>query len=256
MGAPGEIVYSFRNRSKVVLQRGRSQWTQMSAYRDGAIATITGGGSSYSLIGPDGAAQISGGAVTAPSGIARYQVLSTSIPDTLALGEGWQERWTLKMPDGTVRTVLREAVLGRFQLQPPMVEADIVAGEYPDLLQNWGSSESLQEVLDSTWHWLMRRCVAAGDWPDVLLESGDLFDWYRHEALSRLFRAMLSRQDAQRWRDLWEYHQAQSEAEAARVVFTVDRDRDGQADELGKQSRAVSVYTNIPRTTHLPRGRY
>lgn len=248
-GSPGETLYQFRNHSKVVLQRGRVNVTQLAAYRSGALVAPTAVGSTYTLEAPDGTAVVSAAAVTVTGDVATYTIPALTLPATLGLGPDYLETWALLMPDSRTYTVRRPAGLALFQLFPPVTEADLVQGEYPDLVTSLGpqGSVTLQALMDGAWHACMRKLESHGDYPDIVVDSADVFDWYRHEVLRRVFGAMLQRQPQnERWRALWEEHRDEAKAAKAGLRIKVDRDRDGRQDHLGHEAVTRQLQPNVP----------
>lgn len=246
-GAPGETLYTFRNATKAVLERGRANTTALAGYRDGELAAPSSG--TYTLLPPSGAAVVDAELVSVVSSVATYTIGAATLPDTLTLGPLYQEEWALLMPDGRTYTVRRPVILGRFQLFPPVSEDDLVQGEYPDLVVSLGTDGSvrLQRIMDAAWNACIRRLEQHGAYPDIIVDSGDLFDWHRHEALKRAFGAMLQRQPAnQRWRELWDHHRDEARAAKSGLKIKADRDRDGRQDHLGHEPVARQIQPNIP----------
>lgn len=259
--APGDTLYTFRQDSKPVLERVRDNVTQMAAYRDGALVAPSSG--TYTLWGPrtdidDGDAIVDGEAVTVSGSVAQYTVAAASLPATVALGQGYMEVWSLVMPDGKTYTVRRSIVVGRFQLFPPLTEEDLVQGEYPDLTRNLGASGTsvLQGIMDGAWSMVIRHLESRGRWADILVDSSDLFDWYRHEVLRRCFSAMLMRQPNERWMELFAMHRDEARIAKEGLRITVDRDRDGRADTEGKEAGVQPIVPNIPPRRVLRRKKW
>lgn len=247
--APGETLYTFRRDSKPVYQRARQNITQMAAYRDGALVAPSAG--TYALWRPeddlDDGTPIAGTVVVSAS-VATVTLDALDLPTTEPLGPGWMEIWTLDMPDGVTYTVRRPVVVGRFQLFPPMTEADLTLGEYPDLTVNLGRNGStvLQGLMDGAWQMLIRYLEAQGRWGDIIVDSSDVFDWFRHETLRRCFSAMMMRQPNARWEELFAMHRDEAKVAKAGLRITVDRDRDGRADSEGKEAVTKSIVPNVP----------
>lgn len=248
--ATGETLYYFRRNTKPVLQRARANEMELAAYRDGALAAPSAG--TYSLFAPRAdiaaATPVSTGAVVVAGSIATYTVPAVDLPTTLTLGPGYLEQWVLTMPDTRVYTLRRPVVVGLFQLFPPISEADLVAGEYPDLLVSLGASGSttLQSLMDAAWRHVIRRLEAHGRWPDVIVDSSDVFDWHRHETLRRAFGSMLMRQDSERWRELFIEHRDEAKSARQGLRITADRNRDGMPDTDGKEAVIKPIIPNVP----------
>lgn len=253
-----ETRYSFRARVPVTLHRGRAQDTAISAYIDGNPVTI-GPGATYTLLDRTGAVLVNAATATVSGGIATYSLSVVDLPDTLALGAGYQERWVLDMPDGTTRTVRRTAAVALFELHPPVVDDDLLR-VYPDLLDSLGDyASSLQGWIDDAWDKVVRKLWKHGRFPHIVVEPSDVYEWARELAFATIFRALFkaSRGEDERWRILWEDHKEQARAAEEGAAITVDEDGDGLADHVGKEPAVASTarwnapYTSDPR--HLPK---
>lgn len=254
--AADETVYSVPTASPVVLARGRDQRTRIGAWRAGAL--VAPDDATYALA--DGAEElVSGPAVVAADGSVYRDLVAADLPATLAYGTHYVEIWTLAFPgtEGT-REYRRAATLARFELAPPLGEAELVAGAYPDLLRH-ATGElggTYQPILDQAWWSVLRRLWATGTPATLVVESGDLFDWYRELALARIFGALYAADPIDRWRDLRDLHLGQVESARAAARLVVDADTDGAADDLGRRSPVLPVHPNrAPSRTWLGSGR-
>ena len=243
--AGAETNYVFAVRAPILFERGRDNTSKLPVYLEGAAVLPTAG--TYSLV------DIAGNEVSAPSvtfgadNIASVTIPAGDLPSTLALGEGYSERWTLTV-DGVVRSLRRDAVVARFEVHPPVSEADIIAGQYPDLLVDLaGFADSIQPWQDSAWRQVVRTMTRRGDFVDIVCEPSDLYDWYEHAVLERVFRALWkSSNNNDRYHELWVYHRDQAIGAAAGLRLKVDRDRDGLADSLAREPGSRSVHRNLP----------
>lgn len=248
--AASETDYSVPVSSPRVLARERAQTTRLAVYYDGALVAPSAG--TYVLVDPGGVERISG-AVSIVSSVAQYAIAALDLPASLAYGEGYSERWTLTL-GGVARRYRRSATLGRFELAPPLGVAELVAGEYPDLgaqFVNW--SGSLQALIDAEWQTVLRALWRDGTPSDVLVEPSEVFDWYRHAALARIFKSLLGTQDNPRWDRLYQIHTDEARSARSGLRITVDRDRSGVVDSLGGRSLVQPVQVNAAPTSRLAR---
>lgn len=245
--AVGETVYIVASSSRVVLARGRAQVSRLTATRN-ALA-VTPSAATYELLSPSGSI-LANPTPAIVGSIAEATLTALNLPITLSLGENYSERWTLTI-DGIERSFRRMAVLARFELHPPVAESELLSGEYPDLAQNLGNyGTTLQSFMDAAWAELLRTLQRYGSFADILVDSSDVFDLYRHMVLERSFRAMLKFQESERWRGLWEHHRDEMRGARDGLKVQVDRDRDGLADHLGMESIVKSIHQNMaPRRT-------
>lgn len=229
MGASGELVYTFRTVGPDVLQRARTQTVQMEAYRDGALVAPSEG--TFSLLKPDGTVIVDAEAVTIASSVARYTVDATDLPATLDLGQDYQERWALEMPDGTTRTIIREAAIARFQLHPPVADVDL-EGEYPDLVAEFSTvATSLQVFLDEAWRRILEMLFQRDRWPDLLLTTSSLRTPHMEFALFLAHKALYRVAPADnRWETLMRHHEAEFDKSWSAMTAKWDRDLDGLVD--------------------------
>lgn len=258
--ASTETAYRFRSNVPVMIERGREQVTVLAAYAPDGTAAVPSS-ATYTLLRPDGTKAVDAASATPrAAGGAEYTVAASDIPadSTTPLGTRWQERWTLAMADGTVRTLRRPAALALFELHPMVADVDLTE-LYPDLLDSLGNyASNLQTWLDQAWARVMRQLWRNGDFPYIIVEPTDLYDWVQHEGLSNVFGALVkmsaSTGSSEDWQRLWDYHRNMAETAAGGVRITVDRNQDGQADTAGKDSAAAaqSVHWGWP-FTHRPR---
>lgn len=252
-----ETLLTLPNARPVVLGRERTQVSKMACYRDGVLVAPSAG--TLTLKDPAGAT-VASPTVTIVSSIAQATYSAGNLPSTLAFGEGYTEWWDLTV-ETVSRPVRRLVTLARFELHPPMTVLDITEGEYPDLEQQLGDYSTtasgdtqLQTFMDKAWDHCMRRLWRMGSPAVLLVDSGDVFDWYRHETLQRVFKALLTMQANERWRELWEYHRDEARAAKDGLRPVQDRDQTGIPDNKGRQAVVMSVHPNTPPRRRRPSG--
>ena len=251
----GEIRYTFRIRHPDVLQRGRDQTVTLEAYRDGLLVAPTVAGSTFALIAPNGDNQVGPKAITVVNEIATAAILATEIPDTAELSELYQERWILAMPDGTTRTIRREAAIARFLFHPPVADIDLVEGEYPDLIDLLGEhDQTVQPFIDGATSKVLRMLWADGQWPDLMLSSDAFFEPIRELALFRIFKWLFRQVPGNnRWERLMDHHHSEFNRAWQGFTSKIDYDHDGLPDERGRQARATLIHRNVGAFRHIRR---
>ena len=265
--AGSETRYTFWNDCTLFLEIGRANTSQLPMYVGSDLTAPTLAGSSYVLKSPSGetvATKTEGSGLTLEGspGILTAAIDAADLPTaTLSEGENYREEWTVVTPGGESRSIRRTVVLGSFELHPPVREADLVAGEYPDLVTQLGpyTSTGLKPFMDQAWSEVCRKLHRRGISPDILVEPSDVYDLFRHTTYERVFRALLKFQDTERWRELWQFHLGEKRAALAGLGLTVDRDRDGNPDSLEKEGSVAQVHINAPparRWRNLSRGRW
>jgi hypothetical protein len=250
VSSSAEILYTFRTVGCDVLQRARTQTVQMEAYRDGALVAPSAG--TFTLVDPSGTALVDAQAVTIASSIARYTIDATAIPATLELGEDYQERWSLVMPDGSTRTILREAAIARFLLHPVVADVDLTS-EYPDLVAEFATvATSLQGFLDEAWRQICEKLFQRDRWPDLLISTSALRLPHRELALYLAHKALYrSAPSVNRWETLMQLHQAGWEREWGALTAKWDRDLDGLADG-GREAVNGVVHRHVGPRANRP----
>lgn len=248
-----ETLYSFRTPYPDSLQRERDQVVTMEARREGQLVPPTIAGSSFSLFGPASTATsnivINAQPITVVDSIATYAITAAELPDTLAYQELYQERWVLVMPDGTTRTVTREAALAPIPIQP-VVSVEDLTDDYPDLIAQLGTTplKSPQTWLDTSWRKLIRKLFRDGKWPDVMLSTDAFFDPHLELTYFRMFR-FLARQTGggqdNKWKDAWKHHEDNWKREYADMRSRIDHDVDGLPDSANREASTTVVHRNV-----------
>ncbi len=243
--AASETVYSTSAGSPVVLRRASDQRTRFAVYRSGAV--VEPDTASYELLDAAGGSVVTDTAEVDADGSVFYDLGSADLPATLDYGEGYVEVWTLTFA-GTEgeRAYRRPAILGRFELAPPLGEAELVAGAYPDLLVQLGTAfgGSFQPILDQAWAHVLRSLWSRGTPSHLILDSGDLFAWYRELALARIFGALYAADPVDRWRTLRADHVAAEELARTAVKVKIDADNSGTAEDLTARATSRAVHVN------------
>ncbi len=224
--AASETLYTLGSTSEVVLARGRDQVSEVVAELDGTTVAPTAG--TYTLVAPNGTT-ISDPAVTIVDSVATVTIPAADLGTTVAYGVGYYELWTLTL-DGVPRSFRRAAVVGRFELHPPVRQLHIVQQEYPDLLTQFAAYPTgLGSIMDGAWSECLRYLWRQGIPSDIVVNPSDVFDWYRHVGLERVFRALLQMQDNLRWDTLRLYHLDAAKAARDGLRVQLDPDRSGDA---------------------------
>lgn len=223
-------MYAFRQRAPTVLEVARARTVTLEAYRDGALAVPSAG--TFTLLDPSGVVVVDAQAVAIVSSVASVALTALQVPDSLPLGEGYQERWSLTMPDAVIYHVRRSAALARYALHPPLSDVDILDGEYSRLDDEFGGTRaSLQGLLDEAWLRLMERLFQSENWPYLMISSGSLRGPLReltlHLACKDLYSSSIN---GDRWGELQKHHWSQYQAEWSEMRTRWDHDHDGLAD--------------------------
>lgn len=236
-----ETLYTFRTPFQDVLVRGRLNKVSMEVHRNGALVAPTASGSTFSLIGPDGTAIVDAAAITVTGSIATYSIPALTLPSTLTLGEGYQERWTLVLTDRT-ETVDREASLCVRPLYPVIAEADLTR-RYTNLgrlLPN--GATTWQPKIDAAWAEIIRRLWADGLLPYGIKSQDQLFSPLFHLAMSYIYEDIsMAQPTVAVWADKARDHLEKYEGSWVPATWRTDDNLDGTVDDPSKRRGSSPV---------------
>lgn len=250
---PAETSYTARLPYPSMYQRGRAATASIPLYYGGTLVAPTASGSSYSLYDPSGTAIISGRAVSVSSSVAQVSLSAGDLPSTLTLGEGYQEVWTLVLPDGTTRTFDHPAAVILRPLYPVITDADLEA-VYPDLSSWRGSAvKDMQGWIDEAWKQIIGRLIGGGHLPYLVKDSWAFREAHTHLTLA-LWAAYASKgRPGANFLELAAVHREAWETAWKQINFRVDADHDGRPDD--KHARSPGVPT-VLLTGGRGRGRW
>ena len=240
--------YAAQIRAIELLERGRSQTTEIKVYRDGSQLVPTS--ATYTISKPTGADLISGASATiAVSGTVSYTHTAEQLAATLELGEGYVQEWTLEI-DGEEYLFRRMAALVRRRLYPVVSDIDLTA-TYSDLENLRPSSlTSYQQYIDDAWFQLLRRIRNRGMGYEYLMMTPEsFFESHRHLSLYLIFRDFHSSlgQSNGRYLDLANEHYRLYRDEFDSLNFVYDEDHNGEPDDPNKRTRGQpTIFLNRP----------
>ncbi len=249
--ASGEPIYSFRNPFPDVLEVSRDQTVRLEGRRAGVLVAPTA--ASFRLLNPNGTIQHSEPAATInPDGSVQVLIPGSKLDPAgsppAGLGELYLEEWIVAMPGETSpRKIRRQAAIALFVLHPPTAQVDVTSGAYPDLVDQLGSQgDDLQPYLDKAWGWALRRMFRDGSWPDLLVSAEDLVEILEHRTAFLVFKFLFSKTsgDGSRFERLMDHHRDHAETEWAKLSGRWDRDQDGLADSLERESAGGVIHQN------------
>lgn len=249
----GEVLYSFRVAHPDLLQRGRDQRVRLEVSRDGQLVQPDAA-STFSLLGPDGTALVDAQPVDFDGSVPVYDLDgATELPNDDALApfsELYQERWALVMPTGETRTIRREAALAPFSWYNPVAEADLVDGEYPNLLVEVSPQlTTLQPFLDEAVRHVLELLFQRGQWPDLMVSVSAFRQPIRQRAFFLIFKHLFRQTSGSpRWETLMAHHEEEWKAAWAGLNSRLDADLDGLADDRNRQAASRTVHRNVPPT--------
>jgi len=239
--------YSSDSRTVELLQREATNTTDITIHRNGAVVGLDSG--SYTLIKPDGTKLVDAAAVTIVDNVASYTHSAASLPDTLTLGEGYIQEWSLYINE-LVYVFRRTCSVVRRRLYPVVYDGDLTS-VYSDLASLRPSTlSSYQPYIDDAWFTIIRRLRTEGGGLEYLVISPEsMFEAHRHLTLYLIWRDFHSSlgQSNGRYLDLSQEHYKLYQDEWKRINFIYDYDHDGKADEPDlRTAKQPVVYLSNP----------
>jgi len=239
--------YSSDSRTVELLQREATNTTDITIHRNGAVVGLDSG--SYTLIKPDGTKLVDAAAVTIVDNVASYTHSAASLPDTLTLGEGYIQEWSLYINE-LVYVFRRTCSVVRRRLYPVVYDGDLTS-VYSDLASLRPSTlSSYQPYIDDAWFTIIRRLRTEGGGLEYLVISPEsMFEAHRHLTLYLIWRDFHSSlgQSNGRYLDLSQEHYKLYQDEWKRINFIYDYDHDGKADEPDmRTAKTPVVYLSNP----------
>ena len=239
--------YSSDSRTVELLQREVTNTTDITIHRNGAVVGLDSG--SYTLIKPDGTKLVDAAAVTIVDNVASYTHSAASLPDTLTLGEGYIQEWSLYINE-LVYVFRRTCSVVRRRLYPVVYDGDLTS-VYSDLASLRPSTlSSYQPYIDDAWFTIIRRLRTEGGGLEYLVISPEsMFEAHRHLTLYLIWRDFHSSlgQSNGRYLDLSQEHYKLYQDEWKRINFIYDYDHDGKADEPDlRTAKQPVVYLSNP----------
>lgn len=242
--------YSANIRMFELLQRAKAQTTTIKIYRDGAQVVPASG--TYTLQKPNGQNVVNGGVVAIDgNGTCSYTHTAPQLPDTLVLGEGYMQLWSITI-SGEVYTFRRMVSLVLQKLFPVISDADLTA-VYSNLDDSRPSNlTSYQSYIDDAWYTILRKIRGQGDGFEYLITSPSaLYESHRHLSLYLIFRDFHSSlgQSGGRYLDLANEHNQAFHAEFSAISWIYDQNHDNVPDDPDTRTRGQpTIFLNRPGT--------
>jgi hypothetical protein len=209
--------YSARVRTVELLERGKAQTTELEVYRDGA--QVVPSSATYTILKPDTQAIVTGGVcVISGGGTISYAHTSTQLADTLVLGEGYVQEFSVTI-SGAVFVFRRMAAIVKRRLYPVISDADLEE-IYSDLAN--------------------LRLVTS---PESFAET------HRHLSLYLIFRDFHSAlgQSNGRYLELAQEHYRLFNDELHAINYVYDEDHSGQPENADQRTAAQpTIYLTNP----------
>lgn len=212
-----------------LLERGKSQVSQLPIYRNGAL--VAPSAVKYTLLDPNGEKIIDGAAGTIPNNVAEYTHAS-SLLNEKQLGEGYIQEWELTIV-GKKYIFRRMCAVVLRRLYPVVSDGDLTA-TYSQLADLRPSSlNSYQTYIDEAWYTIIQRMRNEGGGLEYLVMSAESFrSAHQNLALYYIFRDFHSSlgQSNGRYLDLANEHYNQYKTEWKLISFVYDRSHSGVSE--------------------------
>ena len=248
--------YSPQIKIPELLERGKSQTSTLPIYRDGVLIAPTE--VRYTLISPDQVKIVDNAAATYPGNIPQYTHSASILADTLNLGEGYLQEWTVTI-SGAPFVFRRNAALVKRRLYPVVSDGDLTS-TYSQLADIRPSNlTSYQNYIDEAWYTMIQRLRQEGGGLEYLVMSAESFRAaHQNLALYYIFRDFHSSlgQSNGRYLDLASEHFKQYHHEWKQINFIYDFDHSGTAESPNQRvAKQPVIYLSNPGRLGSFRGR-
>ena len=234
--------YSAQIRHVELLERNKNQVTTFKVYRDNALVVPTV--AKYSLYDLSGKKIIDNNTANiALDGVVSFSHLSTQLPETLGLGEGYFQEWklTINLEEHIFR---RMTSLVLRKLYPVVSDIDLTS-IYTDLEEVRPSSiTSYQKYIDDAWFQILRKIRNKGMGYEYLVMSAESFyEAHRHLSLYLIFRDFHSSlgQSNGRYYDLSQEHYKHYQIEMDAVNYIYDESHQNTPEDPDRRKAAKPV---------------
>lgn len=231
------------------LQRGRGQVVSFPLYSSGALAAPTASGSTFSFFDSSGTALVDAQPVTVAASVAKYTLAAGDLPDTLSLGRGYREEWSLVCADGVTRQFRRDASVVLYAAYPVVEDADLTA-VYSDLSRQLKSGTTTFEAYrQEAWKRILGRLEQQGVFPEKVVT-----DWSLREVHAELSLHLVcldfARAQGGRWLELAAGHKKEFEMAWSRLRFTIAADgTNADGSSMRAANRGVTFSNASPRAS-------
>jgi hypothetical protein len=227
-----------------LLERNKAQNTDLKVFR--ANAQVVPTLAKYTLLSPTGKKLVNNQSATIDSnGTMTYTLLASHIPESIVLGEGYVEEWSVTI-ESVVHVFRRMISVVLRKLYPVISDEDLTA-IYSDLHELLPSSlTSYQKYIDDAWYQILRKVRQGAGYEYLVMSPESFYEAHRHLSLYLIFRDFHSSlgQSTGRYLDLANEHKSQFDYEWKSTSWIYDSNHDTKADEPNKRtSQQPVIYT-------------
>lgn len=220
------------------LQKDLNSIISFPVYRDDAVVGVTAAGSSFSLRRPDGSLLITGRAVSVVGGVPQVTITSADVTNE-PYQMGYRGEWTLVI-SGTTYTYRNEIGIVRYAPTLPISDRNLTGRH--SKIDTWlaGTGQSTwQAWIDLTWSECQRWLIQKGNRAHLIVQSSDLVDLMRVWTMRNILMDILSSQNGERFRDLFEEYKRQLSELQSTLSFAYAHDDDVIPDEQRRTATPV-----------------
>ena len=238
-----------------LLERGKSQTTELPIYRNGALVVPTE--VRYTLLDPSHTKLVDNALGTFPGNIPQY-THAVGLLNDKQLGEGYIQEWNITIV-GRVYTFRRMCAVVLRRLYPVVSDADLTAtySQLADLRPS--SMASYQQYIDEAWYTMIQRMRNEGGGLEYLVMSPEAFrSAHQNLTLYYVFRDFHSSlgQSNGRYLDLANEHYTQYKTEWKQINFIYDHNHTGASDNPDQRvAKQPVIYLSNPGRLGNFRGR-
>ena len=226
------------------IQKDLNSTLSYPVYRDDALVAVTQAGSSFSLRRPDGTMLISNRAITVVGGEPQVTVTAADLSNE-PYQMGYRSEWTLIIAGATCN-FRNEVGVVRYAPTLPISDRNLTGRH--NKIDTWlaGTGKtSWQSWIDMTWLECQRWLIQKGNRAHLIVQSSDLVDLMRTWTMRNILTDILSSQNGERFKDLFEEYKRQCSELQSSISFEYAHTDDTVPDQ---QRRAATPVTFLGTT--------
>jgi hypothetical protein len=176
---------------------------------------------------------------------ATYDLLATTIPDTLGFSDTMLEIWTLTTAAESI-TARRAGHLVRSELHPMITDSDLSARHARIVDIRPPTIPNFSNYINLAWQILNRDLLKRGRRPELILDSFSLVDMHIFKSLELIFRDAITFVGDGRYNDLADMYSSQYLAEWDSVQFSYDRNENDALEDDEREAASPSIWLGEP----------
>ena len=239
------IPYAARIKIVELLEREKTQTTEIEIYRDGSQVIPTA--AEYTLLKPNGdKITDSQTATITGTGTLQFIQTSTSLPSSENLGEGYIQQWDTTI-DSIVYSFRRMTALVLKRLYPVISDIDLTS-TYADLNDLRPSNlTSYQTYIDEAWFVILDRLRNRGNLEYLIMNAESLRQTHINLSLYYIFRDFHSSLGGQgRYLELSQEHHKLFISDFENLTFQYDESHEGRAEDANQRRGQPTIFLTRP----------